>query len=119
MREVATPACRATSPIVSSAGSQDISPSGLDLKRGSRPIVAAHGQSSNDPRRRHMTVTTTRSFDLETLRRGYEEWDIEALLSLYADDVEHIQLDRQHPPAAPLVRRGKEMYRGAFEHCAA
>jgi hypothetical protein len=38
-----------------------------------------------------MTVKTQTSFDLETLKRGYEEWDIEALLSLYADDVEQIE----------------------------
>ena len=31
-----------------------------------------------------MTVKTSTSFDLEAFRRGYEEWDIEALLALYA-----------------------------------
>ena len=35
-----------------------------------------------------MTVKTSTSLDLETLRRGYEEWDVDALLDLYADDVE-------------------------------
>jgi ketosteroid isomerase-like protein len=66
-----------------------------------------------------MTVKTHTSFDLETLKRGYEEWDIEALLSLYADDVEQTQIDRQYPPSSPRVRRGKDVYRGMFEHCAA
>jgi ketosteroid isomerase-like protein len=66
-----------------------------------------------------MTVTTGAAFDLETLQRGYQEWDIEALLSLYADDVEQIQIDREHPPGSPRVRRGKDVYRGMFEHCAA
>lgn len=66
-----------------------------------------------------MTVTTNTSLDLEALRRGYEEWDIEALLALYAEDVEQVQVDRQNPPSSPLVRRGKDVYRGAFEHCAA
>jgi ketosteroid isomerase-like protein len=66
-----------------------------------------------------MTATTGTTLDLETLRRGYQEWDIEALLSLYADEIEQVQIDREHPPSAPWVRRGKDGYRGAFEHCAA
>ena len=48
-----------------------------------------------------MTVKTSATFDLDTLRRGYEEWDVEALLGLYADDVELIQIDRDNPPSAP------------------
>jgi ketosteroid isomerase-like protein len=66
-----------------------------------------------------MTVKTSTALELETLRRGYEEWDIEALLSLYADDVEQVQIDRENPPSSPRVRRGKDVYRGMFEHCAA
>ena len=66
-----------------------------------------------------MTVKTSTSFDLEAFRRGYEEWDIEALLALYADDVELIQIDRDNPPSSPRVRHGKEVFKGMFEHCAA
>ena len=66
-----------------------------------------------------MAVKTSTSFDLEAFRRGYEEWDIDALLALYADEVELIQLDRDNPPSAPRVRHGKEMFKGMFEHCAA
>jgi ketosteroid isomerase-like protein len=66
-----------------------------------------------------MTVTTRTEFDLATLRRGYEEWDVEALLGLYADDVELTQIDRDNPPSSPRVRTGREMFRGMFEHCAA
>src|SRR5215213_9820384 len=66
-----------------------------------------------------MTVKTRTSFDLEALRRGYEEWDIGALLALYADEVELIQIDRDNPASSPRVRHGKEVYRGMFEHCAA
>jgi ketosteroid isomerase-like protein len=65
-----------------------------------------------------MAVGTNISFDLEAFRRGYEEWDIDALLALYADEVELIQLDRDNPPSAPRVRHGREMFRGMFEHCA-
>jgi ketosteroid isomerase-like protein len=66
-----------------------------------------------------MTVKTSTSFDLDAFRRGYEEWDIEALLGLYADEVELIQIDRDNPPSSPRVRRGKEVFKGMFEHCAA
>ena len=65
-----------------------------------------------------MAVATSTAFDLEAFRRGYETWDIDALLALYADEVELIQLDRDNPPSAPRVRHGKEMFRGMFEHCA-
>ena len=41
-----------------------------------------------------MTVHTATAFDIEAFKRGYEEWDIEALLGLYSDDVEVF-------PAAP------------------
>ena len=66
-----------------------------------------------------MTVKTSAAFDLESFRRGYEQWDIDALLALYADEVELIQIDRDNPPNAPRVRHGKEMFKGMFEHCAA
>ena len=65
-----------------------------------------------------MTVTTSTEFDLDTLRRGYEEWDIDALLELYADDVELVQIDRDNPPSSPRIRHGKDMFKGMFEHCA-
>jgi ketosteroid isomerase-like protein len=66
-----------------------------------------------------MTVTSGTSFDLEAFGRAYEEWDIAALLALYADDVELVQIDRDNPPSSPRVRHGKEVLKGMFEHCAA
>ena len=66
-----------------------------------------------------MTVHTMTAFDIEAFKRGYEEWDIEALLGLYSDDVEVVQIDRDNPPGAPRLRRGREVLRGMFEHCAA
>jgi ketosteroid isomerase-like protein len=66
-----------------------------------------------------MTVETTATFDVEVFKRAYEEWDIEALLGFYADDVELVQIDRDNPPSSPRVRHGKEVFRGMFEHCAA
>jgi ketosteroid isomerase-like protein len=66
-----------------------------------------------------VTVKTTATFDFEAFKRAYEEWDIEALLDFYADDVELVQMDRDNPPSAPRVRHGKEVFSGMFEHCAA
>jgi ketosteroid isomerase-like protein len=65
-----------------------------------------------------MTVTTDKSLDIEAFKSGYEEWDLEALLALYADDVELVQIDRDNPPSSPRVRHGKDVFRGMFEHCA-
>jgi ketosteroid isomerase-like protein len=66
-----------------------------------------------------MTVKAAAQLDLDAFKRGYEEWDVETLLGLYADDVELFQVDRDNPPSAPRVRHGKEVFRGMFEHCAA
>jgi ketosteroid isomerase-like protein len=66
-----------------------------------------------------MTVSTRTSFDLEAFRHGYEEWDLDALLALYADEVELIQIDRDNPPSFPRVRHGRAVLKGMFEHCAA
>lgn len=65
-----------------------------------------------------MTVETTASFEVATFKRAYEEWDIEGLLALYADDVELIQIDRDHPPNSPRTRHGSDVLRGMLEHCA-
>jgi hypothetical protein len=66
-----------------------------------------------------MTVSTRTSFEVETFKRAYEEWDVETLLGLYADELELIQIDRDNPPSSPRSRHGKEVLRGMLEHCAA
>jgi ketosteroid isomerase-like protein len=66
-----------------------------------------------------MAGTTSTSLDLEALKRGYQEWALDALLGLYADDVELVQIDRDNPPSSPRTRRGKDVFCGMFEHCAA
>jgi ketosteroid isomerase-like protein len=66
-----------------------------------------------------MTVQSATAFDIREFARAYAEWDLEALLDLYADDVALVQIDRENPPSAPRVRHGKEVLRGMFEHCAA
>src|SRR5215207_1751520 len=92
----------------------------LDLNRGSRAIVVRHRTKCTGAQGgSRMAIETSTSFDLQAFRHGYEEWDIDALLALYADTVELIQIDRDNPPSAPRVRHGKEMFKGMFEHCAA
>jgi hypothetical protein len=66
-----------------------------------------------------MTVETTTSFDIATFKRAYESWDVEALLELYADELELIQIDRDNPPSAPRTRHGRDVLKGMLEHCAA
>jgi hypothetical protein len=66
-----------------------------------------------------MTVeTTAAAFDVATFKQSYEQWDIEALVAMYADDVELIQIDRDNPPSASRIRHGRDMLRGMLEHCA-
>jgi ketosteroid isomerase-like protein len=65
-----------------------------------------------------MTVETAASFDVATFKVAYEEWDIEALLALYAEDLELIQIDRDNPPSSPRTRHGRDVLRGMLEHCA-
>jgi ketosteroid isomerase-like protein len=66
-----------------------------------------------------MTVKSATSFDIDVFKRTYEEWDVEALLDLYADDAELVQIDRDNPPSSPRTRYGKDVFRGMFEHCSA
>jgi ketosteroid isomerase-like protein len=65
-----------------------------------------------------MSSTAQTRFDVSAFKRGYEEWDVEGLLDLYADDVELVQIDGDNPPSAPRVRRGRDTLAGMFSHCA-
>ena len=63
-------------------------------------------------------MATTRTFDLETLRRGIEERDADALASLYAEDAELTEVDNDHPPTSPRTFRGRrEIARHLQEVC--
>lgn len=64
-----------------------------------------------------MAVEAPNRFSLDAYKRGYEEWDIEMLLSLYADEVEQIQLDDATPPSAPGIYMGKERLERMFRQC--
>lgn len=52
-------------------------------------------------------MSTATVFDLDTLRRGIEKRDSDALLSLYAEDAEIVEVDTLHPPGAPRAIRGR------------
>lgn len=64
-----------------------------------------------------MAVSTPSTFSLDAYKRGYKTWDVETLVSLYADEVEQIQLDDATPPSAPGVYRGKERLEEMFRRC--
>ena len=63
-----------------------------------------------------MTARTQTRLDFDVLKRRMESWDVEALLALYADDFEQVEMDDATPPAAPRVRH-KNDFAGMFQHC--
>ena len=48
-------------------------------------------------------MKTTTPFDVSEFVRGFEQWDVPALLALYDDDVELTQIDPENPPDHPKV----------------
>jgi hypothetical protein len=52
-------------------------------------------------------MTTTHTFDLDTLKQAIEERDASAQLAMYADDAEVTLVDRVAQPSAPRVLRGR------------
>ena len=52
-------------------------------------------------------MASTTTFDLETLRRGIEQRDPDALGSLYAEDAELTEIDKDNPPTSPRTMRGR------------
>jgi ketosteroid isomerase-like protein len=63
-----------------------------------------------------MAAQTHQRFDFGHLKRSMESWDVEALLDLYADDFEQVEMDDATPPAEPRVRRKSDMA-AIFQHC--
>src|SRR5215204_6572999 len=101
--------------MVSWGESSITSASGLDLKRPSSPIVVADPVQPQASEEELMTVETMTAFNIAAFRRAYEQWDVEILLNMYADNVEIVQIDRDNPPSLPKVRHGKESLKGMFE----
>ena|SRR5437899_3238041 len=52
-------------------------------------------------------MNAIRGFDSEALRRGIEDRDASALLSLYSDDAEIRMIDHQTQPSHPKVLHGR------------
>ena len=63
-----------------------------------------------------MSTDTATSFDLDAYIHGFEVWDADSVLDMYADDVELIQIDKDHPPSSPRVSHGKETLRGIMTY---
>ncbi|HZH99032.1 MAG TPA: nuclear transport factor 2 family protein [Fimbriimonadaceae bacterium] len=55
-----------------------------------------------------MVTQATGGVDVESLRRAYEQRDIDLMLGFYADDAELRIVNRLHPPSNPYELRGKE-----------
>ena len=58
------------------------------------------------------------NFDIDAYGRALAEWDVSALLDMYAQDAEFVQINRENPPDAPRVHRGRETLGRLFSHCA-
>ena len=63
-----------------------------------------------------MAAQTQQGFDFAHLKRSMESWDVEALLELYADDFEQVEMDDATPPAEPRIRHKDDMA-AIFRHC--
>ncbi len=55
-----------------------------------------------------MTEQMAPGLDFETLRRGIEHRDFDALISLYADDAELRVVNKNSTPSSPMELHGKE-----------
>jgi ketosteroid isomerase-like protein len=59
-----------------------------------------------------------KTFDIDAYGRALEHWDVNALLEMYTQDAEFVQINRENPPSAPRVHRGRETLARLFSHCA-
>jgi hypothetical protein len=53
-------------------------------------------------------MVTETKLDIDALRKGQEDHDIESLLSTYADDAEVSVVDANNPPSRPRTLRGRD-----------
>jgi ketosteroid isomerase-like protein len=63
-------------------------------------------------------MSTTTTFDIESLVQALEARDPDAQLAHFADDAEVTVVDVDHPPANPLKARGRDAIRAMFEDIA-
>ena len=57
------------------------------------------------------SVTSGGTLDLDALRQGMESCDLEAMMSLYADDAEISIVDERHSPSNPQIVHGRDQIR--------
>jgi hypothetical protein len=77
-------------------------------RRNNRSDRSLEERTESESKGGPMATVKTTGFDVETLRRGVERRDADALNSLYANDAECIVIDRTNPPGRPRELRGKE-----------
>jgi ketosteroid isomerase-like protein len=53
-------------------------------------------------------MVTATKHDIDAVRKGQEEHDIESLMSTYGDDAEVSVVDANNPPSRPRTLRGKD-----------
>lgn len=53
-------------------------------------------------------MVTATKLDLDAIRKGQEEHDLESLMSTYANDAELSVIDANNPPGRPKTLRGKD-----------
>ena len=58
---------------------------------------------------------TTARFDAEGYARAFEAWDIPALLTHYAEDLELTLVTPEHPPARPIMLQGTDKLQRMWE----
>ena len=56
-------------------------------------------------------MSTTTTFDIESLARAIEARDVEGQLAHFAEDAELTCVDSEHPPANPRRARGRDEIR--------
>src|SRR5262245_53404283 len=91
------------------------------VRLGSRAFVAFRSRTPSTtsmscaPDRRARKPATTKqemlmatTFDVEAYGRALSQWDVDALLEFYVHDAEFVQINRENPPSAPRVHRGRE-----------
>ena len=61
-----------------------------------------------------MSVSTTRDV-FNAFKRAAEAKDTSALLDLYADDAELIDVNKRQPPASPMTLHGRDELRKMYE----
>ena len=63
-------------------------------------------------------MTTQTSFEIDAYALALEQWDIDALLDMYAPDTQLVQIIGDATPEEPRIHNGRDTLAGMFTHCA-